>query len=408
MLEQCAAARGFVGNRLLGGTLALILLGNGVEQHIEMTSQATQFIVAQQRVDTGGPIALTDGRHRGTDRAQLLGQLPTGAQKHDGQGQHGQREQPGHHAQQQQHGPLVGGVRERHADHADASAIAIHHGLKAGHVFLVRELELAEPGVSLSDHGLHNVGFGRGTDGARPLLTLSADGNADTVNEEGRDALGITRQRAHREDDLPHMLDQRGVLVQQYAADQNGIRVVDGQGKVCRGIDQQPACFDWGGLRCLFNAGLVGKLRRERTELVRLEPFISGVGDPDLRLTDDVGVGQPAARRHAGAGADHGAVCQCHDQKIQSAAFGGRGQQLVEFPGGRWRAEQMVQTLRFGQLGDPDPCLGLQLIQVIVAAGQIAAQVGQQQTVGMLPADHHRHGNDDRKGHEQGHQAECQ
>ena len=134
----------------------------------------------------------------------------------------------------------------------------------------------------------------------------------------------------------------------------------------------------------------------------------SGIGDADGSLPNDIGFGQVGTGRHAAAGSQHPPLLGRHDQKIQTAAPRRGIEQLPQFGTFRLRNDQLGQALGPHHLADANADVGLDLLQIIAGASQVAAQVGHQQRVGTLPTDHDENTDDDRKGDQQRHQAQGQ
>ena len=399
VLEQGTPARCFIGHSLQHRPTHLVLVGDGLQQVVEIVAQPGHLVVQARGGNPGVRLSGMHGIHGRADRAQTLRHAPPRTQEEQGEPQHGRRHQAGDGEQEQDVLPMIRPVRNGHAELGDRLAKAVEQRREAHVVRNTGQVDTPEPGFSAVVHLAHDRALDLQALAAQARLALAADDEALLIDENPAQALGIARQHADRENDFAHVFDQRRILVEQDAADQDGIDTVHTQRKMGRRVDQH---------RIAAVADELPETGRKGIEGVRRNTLESGVGDTDGGLPDDVRLGQVGTGRHAAAGSQHPPLLGRHDQKIQTAAPRRGIEQLPQFGTFRLGNDQLGQALGTHHLADTNADVGLDLLQIIAGASQVAAQVGHQQRVGTLPTDHDENTDDDRKGDQQRHQAQGQ
>lgn len=188
--------------------------------------------------------------------------------------------------------------------------------------------------LALVQHGVGDVGQDPCAHPLGTKLAQAARGDAHITDEEGGAPFRVSWQATQREDDLPHVLNQRRIVVQQNAAHQNGVLAVHCQRKMgCRG-DCQPARFRGSAAfrsARRHDAGLLWKPGRKRRQLVCCEKLVGRARHPHHGLGDGIRVRQAGAWHHPGAGGNDRAVCICDDEKVESAGLRRGLQNVVQF-----------------------------------------------------------------------------
>jgi len=236
---------------------------------------------------------------------------------------------------------------------------------------------------------------------------LHVGGDADVFEEQGGGAAVAARQGAHRENHLPDIVDQGQVVVEQDAAEEDGISVIAAEGQVGGGVDEQAP-----GLRLALrrprhlDPGPGGKAGAEAGQLFRIEALVGRYRQSGQHLAHDKGAGQAGAGHGGGAGGDDLAVLGGDDEIVQARRFGPHVEHLAQ---GRVVAavglEQLGQAFGEGLLQHLLAGAVADLLQIVAGADQMGVGIGLQQFVETLAA-HHQHGHDHRQGDEHGHQAQ--
>ena len=215
--------------------LAGILLGNRVQQPIEVASQLLQLVPAVPTSDASAAVALPHARHGLTNRLKTPGDLPASGQIGDRHHQHGYSQYAANGNQQQPDSPFVGGVGKRHPHCAqDLSLVNVTDCIDAHHVGGITEPRSSHPlllTLRQFHSGLHSQ---MSTCEAAALTSLSAQRNDGVIHRQQNQALRVVRQGTNRVDKLSHVLDQGRIAIEQNTAYQHGIGTVYRQRKVRR------------------------------------------------------------------------------------------------------------------------------------------------------------------------------
>ena len=250
--KQGTAARSLLDDRLLGLLSGQVLGMQGVKQFVEVTSQLGDLVGFGIGGDACRVIAAVNGLHGVGDLRQPPGEVTGAPQEGEGQGEHAQGQEACHAGGQQPFFVLQLFFRETDAHHADALPVAIDNGIVTGDLLAIQHVRASHPGVSLVDDLFADGRQRPCSDGAQAVFPGHRGADPKVVEKDRHHPAAFAEAGIDREDHVTDAVQHREVVVEQHAADENGVGVGVGQCEMRCRIDEQAACLE---LCVVFVAG---------------------------------------------------------------------------------------------------------------------------------------------------------